>query len=174
MILTKYLGFLFSSKTITMRANTPYDIDYGKLKQNGVMALIFDYDDTLAEFNGSFSPQAHDLLKKLNKNFKIAIVSNCCNSRKDELTREYPYVYVHLASFKPAQEGYFEVLNRISVQAGKTAMIGDRPAIDLYGAYLAGIKERILVKPYSEVFGGKKPFLLYQWLRKIETKKCLI
>lgn len=173
MIVRKYIGFLFTAKIITLYGNTAYDIDYELLKQHGVSAVLFDYDDTLGEFNGEFSSRGHELLLKLAKDFKIAIVSNCSEDRKRHLTQEYPDVYVHFASFKPDPKGYLAVMDRLGAVPEQTAMIGDRPAMDLFGAYVAGIKERILVKPYSEVFGGKRPFFGYRWLRKLETMKCL-
>ena len=174
MIIKKYIAFLLTPKIITSQASSPYSINYDLLQQNGVTTLLFDFDDTLAEFNGPFSQKEHELLKKLIPNFKVAIISNCNASRKNKLIKEYNYVYIPPLSFKPFPEGYLEVLEQFNALPEQTAMIGDRPGTDLYGAYLAGIKERILVRPYSKVFGGKKPGFLYRWLRSFETIKCLI
>jgi hypothetical protein len=39
----------------------------------------------------------------------------------------------------------------------------------MYGAYLAGYRERVLVKPYTEIFGGKKSSWIEQLLRSVEN-----
>jgi predicted HAD superfamily phosphohydrolase YqeG len=51
-----------------------------------------------------------------------------------------------------------------------TAMVGDRPGTDMWGAHRAGIKHTILVEPYSEAFGGKKPGAIIRLARAAEKR----
>jgi predicted HAD superfamily phosphohydrolase YqeG len=48
-------------------------------------------------------------------------------------------------------------------------MVGDRVGTDLWGAYLAGIKYRILVKPYSKSFGGQSAGVILKILKFFEN-----
>ena len=54
-----------------------FDIDYDKLKKNGIKCLVFDLDNTLGLIDEEKCPkEAKKLLKKLKKDFTIFISYN--------------------------------------------------------------------------------------------------
>ena len=58
-----------------------FDIPFDELKNQGVMALLFDLDSTvMPSKSGKFPENVLELLKKLQEDFSIAIISN--NKRK--------------------------------------------------------------------------------------------
>ena len=71
----------------TMYKKNIFEIDYDKLKKNGIKCLVFDLDNTLGLIDEKECPkEAKKLLKKLKKDFTIYISSN--NTRK----RILPYI----------------------------------------------------------------------------------
>ncbi len=159
------------TKIVTDKYISVYYIDYNKLKKNKIQLLIFDYDETLTDFHGDLPEQTKELLEKLNKDFKIAILSNFPNKRLEALNKnlEGLNIYLEKESNKPATDGYNKILKKFKVSANNTAMIGEKAATDLFGAYLAKIKIRILVQPFSDVFSGNKAPLLLRFFRNIEN-----
>ena len=88
-----------------------YDIDYKKLKKNGIKCIIFDLDNTLSPVNiKSPTKKIKDLMEDLkNMKFKLLIVSNATKKRvepfKDILCIDSSYL-----SFKPFKRKYLKIL----------------------------------------------------------------
>lgn len=61
-----------------------FDIDYSKLKKEGIKCLIFDLDNTLGLIDEKKCPsEVKKLIKKLKKDFTVFISSN--NTKKELL-----------------------------------------------------------------------------------------
>ncbi len=172
-----YLKYLISNPTLgkqisTEKLDSIFDIDLQDLKSKGIKLLVFDFDDTLADFHAlELSPNVRNWLLEVKKQgFLIAVFSNCSSKRNRILQGMFTEIdfYNVPRSDKPNPAGYLEILNYYGLKPGNAAMIGDRVATDLWGAYLAGFKERILVKPFSRVFGGKKARFMDRLLKKVE------
>lgn len=141
---------------------TIFDINYEKLKAEGIKCLVFDLDNTLGLIDEKKCPkEAKKLLKKLKKNFYIYISSN--NTRK----RIEPYVEdleIEGESFslKPLPKGLIRIRKRCKVKREEIAMIGDQIVTDIFSGKLYGVKT-ILVDPL-----GVKDLKITGLNRKIE------
>jgi HAD superfamily phosphatase (TIGR01668 family) len=176
MHLKTYLGFLkelFTTKTkfATESFQSVYDIDFIN-DYPEVKLIIFDFDDTLSEHHGALEDEIEsylDNLKKLGK--KIAIYSNSNNRRRAMINDMCNHLDIKCINIdeKPEKSGFLELMREHNVLPKETAMVGDRVGTDMYGSYLAGIKYRFLVSPYSHVFSGKRSSLLERSLIKLEN-----
>lgn len=164
----RFLGSVISRRSVlTDRARSIYDIDYDKLRMQGVRLLIFDADDTLTGNKDRIPERSARLLARLKKRFRVAVHSNCSPKRHADLTRSLD-VYVQKDARKPGKEGFVSLLEHFSVRPQRAAMIGDRIGTDLWGAFVCGIGHRILVTPYSDIFPARRPNPLFRLLRKVE------
>lgn len=141
-----------------------YDIDYKKLKKNGIKCLIFDLDNTLTPVNiKSPNKRLKDLMEDLkNMKFKLLIVSNATKKRvepfKDILCIDSSYL-----SFKPLKRKYLKILNVYKYKENEIACIGDQLLKDILGANRMEFTS-ILVNPI-----GKIDFALTKANRAIES-----
>ena len=124
-----------------------YDINYKKLKKNGIKCLIFDLDNTLAPVNiKKPNKKLRDLIEDLKElKFKIIIVSNSPKKRvepfKDILGVDSAYL-----SFKPLKTKYNKILKIYKLKISEVAAIGDQLLTDIWGANRMDILS-ILVNP---------------------------
>ncbi len=162
-----WINRIHRPKIATQEVESIHDIDFNNLKKLGVRLLIFDVDDTITPHKRPLPRKTIRLLKKL-KDFKIAFLSNCSESRRKELAKMID-VYIAPFSSKPGKIGFTHILEKMSVPGSQAAMIGDKKSMDLWGAKIAGINHRILVKPYSEVFGGHKCSIFVRFFRKLDN-----
>ena len=163
--------WLFKNKNIlvTKKFSSIYDIKFKKDKSN---LLIFDVDDTLGENGGVIPDESIDYLYDLKeRGYKIAVISNADTKRtkyfEERLKKIKPVIITK--SQKPNPASFYKIFELTKSSNTEATIIGDRSATDLFGAYLAGIPNRYLVTPYSDLFGGKKPPLPYRLARRIEN-----
>ncbi|MFH1276153.1 MAG: HAD-IA family hydrolase [Candidatus Woesearchaeota archaeon] len=176
MKVSSYLKFWIKSykskeKVFTARYNSIYDIHYNHLLEQGVKLIIFDVDDTLTSHHGNLPLKTINLLKELSDNFKIAFLTNRTSKKRDKLNKLTDIIKIHIeqSSKKPSAKGYINVINRFNLKPSEVAMVGDRVGTDLWGAVNSKISHRILVKPYSKAFSGRKAnifVMLFRWLEK--------
>ena len=147
----------------TMYKKNIFEIDYDKLKKNGIKCLVFDLDNTLGLIDEKECPkEAKKLLKKLKKDFTIYISSN--NTRK----RILPYIEdleIEGESFslKPLPKGLIRIRKRCGFKKSEMAMIGDQMVTDILSGNLYGVTT-ILVDPL-----GVKDLKITGLNRKIES-----
>ncbi len=128
-----------------------YNIDYKKLKKNGIKCLVFDLDNTLTPVNlKSPSKKLKDLMEDLkNMKFKLVIVSNATKKRvepfKDILCIDSSYL-----SLKPFKRKYQRVLKIYNFKENEIACIGDQLLTDIWGANRMGFTS-ILVNPIGTI-----------------------
>jgi len=124
-----------------------YDIDYAKLKRNGIKCLIFDLDNTLAAINiKSPNKKLKDLIEDLKAmDFKILIVSNAPKKRvepfKEILCLDSSYL-----SMKPMKRKFQKVIKTYKFKPSQIVVIGDQLLTDVWGANRMGFTS-ILVNP---------------------------
>lgn len=139
-----------------------FDIDYQKLKDEGIKCLIFDLDNTLGLIEHKRCPlKSKRLINKLKKDFLIVICSN------NTLKRIKPYVEeldIYGASFslKPSIKGLFTIRRKYNLKKCEMVMIGDQIVTDIFSGNRFGIKT-ILVDPM-----GEKDLKITSLNRKIE------
>lgn len=171
----KYLTFYTEAlpkrwRLPTGREKSIFDINFDNLKSE-IDLVIFDFDDTLSDFHGGINSSSEKLLNKLQKlKFNIAVLSNCSEERADfldKLLAKWNILSVR-GSNKPSEGGFLQAMQHYNVASDRTMAVGDKLGTDIYGAYLAKIKYRIIVEPYSKLFGGKKAELYNRVVRKFE------
>ena len=141
-----FLGDFMAVFKPTMYKKTIFDINYKKLKNEGVKCLVFDLDNTLGLIEEKECPEAvQKLLNKLKKDFSIFISSN--NVRD----RIVPYVEKlgisgESFSLKPLPKGLMRIRKRGNFTKEEMVMIGDQMVTDILSGNWYGIKT-ILVDP---------------------------
>lgn len=140
-----------------------FDIDYTRLKKDGIKCLVFDLDNTLGLIDEKKCPtEAKKLLKKLKKDFKVYISSNNVASRIKPYIDDLE-IDGESFSLKPLPKGLMRIRSRCKVEKYEMAMIGDQIVTDILSGKLYGVKT-ILVDPL-----GVKDLKITGINRKIEA-----
>lgn len=109
-----------------------YEIDLDALKNSGIKNLLFDLDSTLmASKSGCYSEKTLEWLKKVRKDFSIAVISNNHNSayiEKVKAVSDFPLVF---CAKKPDTKAAQTYMNSCGMSAKETAFVGDRPLTDV-------------------------------------------
>ncbi len=126
-----------------------FSINYKNLKKQGIKALLFDIDNTIAQTNEKYpSNQVAELLKKLKENkFKIIILTNAIPHRAIRF-KKYLNVETYYLSCKPSKINYLRIIKKHNFRTNEIAAIGDQLLTDIKGANKIGITS-ILVDPIS-------------------------
>lgn len=173
----KYYSLLYFTQKVwlkglpTQKVKSVYDIDYDFYWKKGINTIIFDVDDTLRGHLDVMSAKSIALLKELNKKkWMIILFSNMDLEQREKLKKVLKEVTVSYASFndKPNPNGYFKLFSEENIKPEKVMIVGDRVGTDIFGSYLAGIETRVLVEPYSAVFGGLRAPWYIRVVRKFE------
>ena len=108
------------------------DIDYSKLKKNGIKCLIYDLDNTIALIDEELMNKEYEtLLKKLGNDFKIIIISN--NTNKNRVSRFAEQIngdYIYKA-MKPLKRGLRKIVKKYKFKKSEMAIIGDQLVTDI-------------------------------------------
>ena len=119
-------------------AKTVFEIEYDKLKAQGIKVIAFDLDSTVMKSkSGTFSSETHDLFNKLKQDFSLLIISN--NSNSDYIAKaakqiDFPVI---APAKKPCTKISKEFLKENNITPKQMAMVGDRPLTDiLFGKIL--------------------------------------
>jgi len=125
-------------------------INYKKLKEKGIKALFFDFDNTLIEMgNYTLNEKYEKLIEKIKKDFKVMIVSNSIHASKlEKVCSKYNLSYVG-ASFKPFFFGFKKAEKLVGFKEQEICMIGDQLLTDVQG----GLRRKyftILIDPIND------------------------
>ena len=152
-----------------------FNINFDKLKKDGIKLIITDIDNTLVPYAVATPTQKiNRLFEKLQMmGFDICFLSNNQSQRVDVFNEGLGYYSVSL-SRKPLPYGYKQCMQYHNCTKEETVFIGDQLFTDILGAKLAGIK-CILVKPIKtndeEFFIRLKRSFEKFILKKITPKK---
>jgi HAD superfamily phosphatase (TIGR01668 family) len=116
-------------------------IDYDRLRERGVEALLFDLDKTLGPRRpASLEPGVLRLLAHLRTmGFRVGILSNrrgAADPLIEALAARVPLVQ---RAQKPRRQGFRALLAQLDVPPQRAAMIGDRLLTDVVGANRMGM-----------------------------------
>ncbi len=132
------------------------DIDYPKLKKNGIKVLLFDFDDTIIPHKVyDLDEEYIKTLKNIKKDFKVYIISNSFNKNKlSTLCTKIGVPYVG-KSLKPLGHGYRKL--KLKEEAKSIAMIGDQLITDIWGSKRRGYVGILVdpINPATEVLPTK-------------------
>lgn len=130
-----------------------YDIDFIKLKEQGIKAVIVDLDNTLVETTCSnATPELVQWLNEVQKlGIHVMIVSNNTKTRVSRFAAPLNIPYIHAAK-KPLTPAFRRALKKLDCTIKETVVIGDQLLTDVLGGNRMGLYT-ILVVPVSEVDG---------------------
>ena len=180
-----YLSFWLAppserAEVVTQKVARLQEIDFVKLKNEGVKLLIFDYDDTLAGQNEPLGAETIAFLKEHSeaagtpeKSFHLVILSNRPTSIDQvRLVLDDTVLYFKIGSYrKPHPQAFLPILAEHNLGPESVAMIGDRGGTDMWGAYRLGFRERILVAPYSDATGKYRAGFFFRLIRSLENSR---
>lgn len=141
-----------------------YDINYKKLKKEGINCILFDLDNTCVPYKDSVaSEELEKLFKKLEKmGFRVIIFSNS----PDKRLRKFKYLGVSYNSFslKPLSFSFYKILKKYNLQKSEVCIVGDQIFTDVFGGNKVGIKT-CLVEPLNDT-----ELKFTRFMRKLEKK----
>lgn len=117
------------------RATTVEDVDYQKLIDSGIKAVIFDLDNTIARWgDDSLAEEIIELFERLtSRGLKVGILSNSRRETIEDFIIELPFPHLFNAN-KPSLKGFESMLAELDVSPEEAAMIGDQLFTDVLGA----------------------------------------
>lgn len=123
-----------------------YVIDFEKLYEEGIRAVIFDIDNTLVPHGAPADDRAKALFSRLKKiGYQCCLISNNQEPRVKMFNEEIQVNYIYDAH-KPSTKNYKKAMERMGTDVTNTIFVGDQLFTDVWGAKRAGIRN-ILVKP---------------------------
>lgn len=142
---------------------TIFDIDYSKLREQGIRCLVFDLDNTLGLISHRNCPkEAKELIHVLQKDFVVVISSNNTKKRLKPYLEELGIEGVAW-SLKPSIRGLLVIKRKYKLKKKEMCIIGDQIVTDILAGKRFHIKT-ILVDPL-----GEKDLKITGLNRKIES-----
>ena len=130
-----------------------FDIEFKKLYDSGIKAVIFDIDNTLVFQDEDSTEETERLFSALHKlGLKTMILSNNNEERVRRFLRNIDSPYICKA-YKPFRKGYLRALEKLAVEKEQAVFVGDQLFTDILGSNRCGIRS-ILVR-YIEKSGSK-------------------
>lgn len=124
-----------------------HEINYDKLKKEGVKCILFDLDNTLTTAHSKILDEPTiNLIKKLKRqDFQVIIFSNSLKKRVEIFSEKLDVPMISFAC-KPLKKNYLKILKKYNFQKNEIIAVGDQLLTDIKGANKTGIKN-ILVTP---------------------------
>ena len=111
-----------------------YEIDFAKLKEQGIKCLMFDLDSTvMVSKSSSFLPETVEWFNTFIKGFEVAIISNNKNDKYIEEASKIAPCRVIGRADKPNPKVMRSYLESVGVEPCCAVMVGDRPLTDMLG-----------------------------------------
>lgn len=123
-------------------APSVHDVDFRRLWERGIRALLFDLDNTLCLWRESPDERSLALLSSLlASGFRIAVLSNGQLRERPEtlaalLGLGIPVIW---PARKPMSQGFRRALRLLSARPNEAAVIGDQLLTDVWGAKRLGL-----------------------------------
>ncbi|MFH1684140.1 MAG: YqeG family HAD IIIA-type phosphatase [Candidatus Margulisiibacteriota bacterium] len=141
-----------------------HEIDFAKLKKQGINSLILDIDDTLIPRKvNDISPLVFEwIVQRKEEGFKLCLASNSRHPVRVKYIGDTLQVPFMALGFKPLPFAFWRSLKAIDAKPEETAMIGDQLFMDILGANFVRIYT-IYVKHLTP-----ETFLPRKWMRSAE------
>ena len=142
-----------------------YDVDYKKLKNNGIKCILFDLDNTLISYKEKTpSKEALELINSLKElGFKVILYSNGLKKRVKAFGEAFGIEQYGFCR-KPEEKKLKNLLKELKYSESEVAIIGDQILRDIVLGNYLGITT-ILTTPIS-----KKEFIFTRLSRHNENK----
>jgi HAD superfamily phosphatase (TIGR01668 family) len=140
------------------------EVDFKKLRQMGIKALILDIDDTLLpRQSNDITPELFSwVMARKAEGFKLCLTSNSRHPARVEYIGQTLGLPAMAFGFKPLPFAFWQSLKILNTTAQETTMIGDQLFMDILGANLVGI-HTIFVRHLTP-----ETFLPRIWMRQAE------
>lgn len=126
--------------------DSTYEIDFDKLKEEGIKGVIFDIDNTLVPHGFPADERAKELFRRLHSlEIKACLLSNNQKPRVEKFNQDIG-VFAIYDAHKPSIKNYEKAMALMETDRTDTIFVGDQLFTDVWGAKRAGIRN-ILVKP---------------------------
>ena len=136
-----------------------FRIDYGKLRDRGFRAVIFDIDNTLAPHGKPCGERTERLLREIGDiGLKVLLLTNNDEERVRLFNRNIGADYLCEAG-KPDPAAYEAALRRLNVPKEQAVSIGDQMFVDTVGANGAGVPNilvHFIAEPGARRIGVKR------------------
>lgn len=157
-------------------AQSIYNINYKKLKKNGIKCILFDLDNTIAPYK-VMEPdlKVKELFARLGDDFKVIIVSNN-NKNRLRPFKEKLNVDVAFNSRKPFKYKYKKILEIYNFKIDEVVAVGDQLLTDILGANRMGFTSILVnrIAKYETVFTRINRFFESFVLKRLEKKNILV
>ncbi|QUH26670.1 YqeG family HAD IIIA-type phosphatase [Serpentinicella alkaliphila] len=139
--------------TPAMYAESIFEIDLKKLKDNNIKGLIIDIDNTLVAWDIKYASEDTKkwLLNLLKEGFKVCLVSNNTEDRVVTFNEELKLPAIHRAN-KPRRGAFRKAMTKMGTDINCTAIIGDQIFTDILGGNRMGIYTVLVVPIESKEF----------------------
>ena len=145
-------------------AKTVFEINYDKLKEDGIKVIAFDLDSTVMKSkSGEFSQEILSMFENLKKDFSLIIISN--NNNPEYIAKAVGQIdFPMIAPAKKPTTGISKAfLKEHGINPKEMVMVGDRPLTDILFGKILGCTT-ILVDSIS--WQEEKPIV--RFVRKLE------
>ena len=118
-----------------------YEINLTLLKCQGIKAIFLDLDSTImVSKSAEYSEKVSQWLKKVEKDFFIAVITNNKKFEYVEKVREISSFQVISNAKKPSTKAMKKLLTKINIESKEVVIVGDRPLTDILAGKLLGAK----------------------------------
>ena len=125
-----------------------YQIDFAKLKEQGIKGVIFDIDNTLVPHGAPADERSVALFKRLKDiGYDTVLLSNNKEARVAMFNKPIGTKTIWKAQ-KPLPDNYKKAMEIMHTDTSNTLFVGNQLFTDVLGAKNAGIRA-ILVKPMN-------------------------
>ncbi|KUO50602.1 MAG: HAD family hydrolase [Desulfitibacter sp. BRH_c19] len=134
-----------------------YQIDFVKLKKNGIKGIIIDLDNTITEWdNPCLSETACDWFKQMKEaGLKACIASNNSESRVVKAVERLGIPYVAKAK-KPRRRAFRRAMGILKTKPQETAVVGDQIFTDVLGGNRLNLFTILVVPLNTKEFIGTR------------------
>ena len=142
-------------------ARSVFSLDYGKLREKGFRAVIFDIDNTLVHHGDPSTPEIDELFREIHASgLKTLLLTNNDEERVRMFIKNIDTMYICDAN-KPSPECYERALAMLGTEKDETLCVGDQMFIDTIGANRAGIPSLLVhfIQLPGETKIGKKRYI---------------
>ena len=146
----------------TLTVDSVHEIDFAMLREMGIVACLFDLDETLCPRKTVHlvQPALDFLLSPHVRSFKIGILSNRRGNADDPIIDALAqHVPVVTRAWKPGRRGFRAILSILQTTPSETAMIGDKWITDILGASRMKLGAAIRVRRSLSIEVAPRPSL---------------
>ena len=144
--------------------NDIFDIDYKKLKNDGIKLIIFDLDSTIMRSkSGSYDTRTLELFEEIKTMFQVCVMSNNTNEKYIKKVQRITPFEVYGMVKKPNPYFIKQYIEKYKFENNEVVIIGDRPLTDILVGNKIGINSI-----HVDSINRKEESKLTRFVRRLE------